>query len=66
MSTFLAGKPRNSKQPKGMCALKISPHSFIAVTLVRSIFLYLLLEFLISVGPMFINFGVFSRVDALI
>ena len=34
MSMFLAGKPRNSKQPKGMCALKISPHSFIAVTLV--------------------------------
>ena len=33
MSKFLAGKPRNSKQPKGMCALKISPHSFIAVTL---------------------------------
>ena len=33
MSMFLAGKPRNSKQPKGMCALKISPHSFIAVTL---------------------------------
>ena len=34
MSMFLAGKPRNSKQPKGMCALKISPHSFIAVTLI--------------------------------
>jgi len=33
MSMILAGKPRNSKQPKGMCALKISPHSFIAVTL---------------------------------
>ena len=34
MSMFLAGKPRNSKQSKGMCALNISPHSFIAVTLV--------------------------------
>ena len=35
---FLAGKPRNSKQPKGMCTLKISPHSFIAVTLVKNSF----------------------------
>ena len=32
---FLAGKPQNSKQPKGMCTLKISPHSFIAVTLAK-------------------------------
>ena len=37
---FLAGKPRNSKQPKGMCALKISPHSFIAVTLVDNSVIY--------------------------
>ena len=33
MSMFLAGKLRNSKQPKGMCTLKIPPHSFIAETL---------------------------------
>ena len=41
MSMFLAGKARNSKQPKGMCALKISPHSFIAVTLINVLTRYL-------------------------
>ena len=35
MFMLFTGKPGNSKQPKGMSALKISPHSFIAVTLVN-------------------------------